>query len=683
MHKNSQILTIVRALGGLLLLVWCAFIHAQPRLPLSMGAGMSAQRIMDPKGQWSIGEVAAFSMHRWTLLKGPLSEGYSRSAVWLRLDPPPNLTTASRLWLEAGPTYLDHVDVFQRAGDGWAVQKGGDMVPLSQRRVARPLVFQIDPRQPVWVRIATSSAMQFHATLHDDSSLYRAVMGQSSAMGSIAGATACLLTAILLTGWWLRSRPLAAFGVVGLITLLHALGTRGYAAEWIPEAYTIWGSHLVGVGAMLLAAGCAWVVREQLTRGTRWQRVDRMLVALALLDLACIAAIPLNAYDRVAWVAVVSPCLSGVAGLWLCTRNRSGRLAHIVILGYVVHAMSAVLIALAFMGVLVLPFHAGGIWALQMVFFGLGQVGVILYGVARNYQQGQDERARALLALQESERVLELRVAERTQALQESRQALGAVLEEERLMRVEQRQFFNMVSHEFRTPLAIVDSAATAQLSFPSQDLDEQKARAAQIRRACRRLTSLVDNCLISDRMDASGFRLLPGLIDMRALLTDATQLVQWSSKHRLHLFLDAAPEHWPCDGTLVRIAVSNLVDNAVKYAAPGDIFVAARRAESGMLEISVADSGPGMSLEACHKVFQLFERGGRADETRGFGLGLWVTQRIARLHGGDVALESELHRGTCFTLCLAPQPLSDTDRSSDALGFLRSVPAVVSSEGR
>jgi signal transduction histidine kinase len=94
-------------------------------------------------------------------------------------------------------------------------------------------------------------------------------------------------------------------------------------------------------------------------------------------------------------------------------------------------------------------------------------------------------------------------------------------------------------------------------------------------------------------------------------------------------------------------------VDNAVKYAQAGQILVAATLNAQGSLELSVTDEGPGLPPDAVQRIFDQFERGHRTDQARGFGLGLWVARRVARLHGGDVRVHSVPGRGTCFTLTL------------------------------
>jgi len=265
-------------------------------------------------------------------------------------------------------------------------------------------------------------------------------------------------------------------------------------------------------------------------------------------------------------------------------------------------------------------------------------------------------QARQIAPLTLSEHLLEERVHQRTEELLRSCNVLQAELESERLLRRDQRQFFDMVNHEFRTLLTVIDSAAIEQAMFPDPDVSAQVGRATQIRRACRRLTALVENYLVSERLDAPRFGLCISQAMVPALVEDAAQLVRWSNRHRLRLLVQDAPATWPCDPTLVHMALSNLVDNAVKHADAGEITVSAQQHEEGRLELSVADEGPGLSPEDVSHIFGRFERGDRVDQTRGFGLGLWVARRVARLHGGDVRVMFLPEGGTCFTLML-PRP--------------------------
>ena len=139
----------------------------------------------------------------------------------------------------------------------------------------------------------------------------------------------------------------------------------------------------------------------------------------------------------------------------------------------------------------------------------------------------------------------------------------------------------------------------------------------------------------------------------MHELVADAVQLVQWSRRHHLVLAIDRQLDAWDCDPTLVRIALSNLVDNAVKYAREGEISVAVRLDAQHRLQFSVSDQGPGLSPATAELIFERYERGDRTDQTCGFGLGLWVARRIARLHGGRLDLLANPQGGLIARLVL------------------------------
>ncbi|MCG3783139.1 sensor histidine kinase [Delftia acidovorans] len=265
----------------------------------------------------------------------------------------------------------------------------------------------------------------------------------------------------------------------------------------------------------------------------------------------------------------------------------------------------------------------------------------------------RSERMQALSRAQAAERELESKVLQRTAQLQTAQQALQTALHSEREMRLEQRQFFNMINHEFRTPLTIVDGAATELQTFPTTDADSLFEQASQIRRASRRLMTLVDTCLINDRLDAGAFRLQLEQTPLDELLEESAELVGWSRRHRLKLDLEHGPQQWQCDPVLVRIAISNLVGNAIKYAKAGDITLAARCDASGDLLISVSDQGPGLAPEAAGQVFEPYERASATRHVNGHGLGLSVVRRIARLHAGDAFFQPAAGGGACFVIRL------------------------------
>ncbi|TAL21213.1 MAG: ATP-binding protein [Nitrospirae bacterium] len=103
------------------------------------------------------------------------------------------------------------------------------------------------------------------------------------------------------------------------------------------------------------------------------------------------------------------------------------------------------------------------------------------------------------------------------------------------------------------------------------------------------------------------------------------------------------------CDPTLIRIALSNLLDNAVKYSGGGAVELSGS-ADDGHVKFAVGDEGPGLNGVDIERLFQRFARG-TAKKVSGAGLGLYVARSIARLHGGDVSAHNKPGGGAVFEL--------------------------------
>ena len=113
-------------------------------------------------------------------------------------------------------------------------------------------------------------------------------------------------------------------------------------------------------------------------------------------------------------------------------------------------------------------------------------------------------------------------------------------------------------------------------------------------------------------------------------------------------------------------MALSNLIDNAVKYARQGQVSVSTTLDTRGWLLLSVSDQGEGLDQQTQARIFHKFERGQYDDKAQGFGLGLWITRHVARLHGGDVLLYSEPGQGCRFVIELPPT-LADAPHPSQS----------------
>ncbi len=224
-----------------------------------------------------------------------------------------------------------------------------------------------------------------------------------------------------------------------------------------------------------------------------------------------------------------------------------------------------------------------------------------------------------------------------------------------------QSRFIAGMSHEFRTPLASVLGYTDLILDHP-QDEQETTAYAAAIGRAARHLLSMVDNVLDQARLEEGGLVLHMAPVDVRRVTDDLAAIVAPLAADKLLGFgayvATAVPDFVTTDVVRLRQILLNIVGNAIKFTTHGEVGLEIDWRD-GVLTATVTDTGPGIAEEERERIFEAFRRGAQSSGTRGAGLGLNITRRLLELLGGDISLESELGRGSRFTLHI-PAPRAD-----------------------
>ncbi|MBI2235525.1 MAG: hybrid sensor histidine kinase/response regulator [Magnetospirillum sp.] len=262
--------------------------------------------------------------------------------------------------------------------------------------------------------------------------------------------------------------------------------------------------------------------------------------------------------------------------------------------------------------------------------------------------------------LVEANSTLEARVERRTAELMASREALArakerteAALARETEAKHHQRQFLSMVSHEFRTPLAIIDSAAQI-LALRAGTADESSQRRLDtIRGSVQRLIGLIDTCLADEQLESGTIALREQAFDMAEMLGGVVANQRAANPSReIRL---AAPSRTPAwgDPEMLALAVGNLIGNAVKYSPEDQPVEVAAGKHDGGVAVTVADHGIGIPSDDIPNLFKRFHRAPNARGVPGSGIGLHMVRQIADLHGGTVSVDSGVGRGSVFTLCL------------------------------
>ena len=213
------------------------------------------------------------------------------------------------------------------------------------------------------------------------------------------------------------------------------------------------------------------------------------------------------------------------------------------------------------------------------------------------------------------------------------------------------------VSHELRTPLASILGATTVLTSAPAVTADPKlEALAKVVREETERLNTVIQNLLDATRISADALRPRFEWAEVADIVNAALQ------RHRARLTghevkLDLAPE-LPLayvDQNLIEQALGHVIENAMKYSPPGSPIRICGAVENGMIAVTVADSGAGLTADELGRLGERFFRGDRASATTtGSGLGLWIARAFLHANGGSLDVSSDgADRGATLILRL------------------------------
>ncbi|EWH03986.1 PAS domain-containing sensor histidine kinase [Halomonas sp. BC04] len=218
------------------------------------------------------------------------------------------------------------------------------------------------------------------------------------------------------------------------------------------------------------------------------------------------------------------------------------------------------------------------------------------------------------------------------------------------------RSFAATVSHQFRTPLAVIDSGLQRLLRRGEQMTpQDRQERYTRLRDAVAHMTRLVESALTAARLDGGQVEAEAAPCDLASITQQVCQLQEEAAgTRRITLESTASsPLLVICDRALVEQILANLVSNALKYSAP-DAPITVRLDRNGEhASCSVQDRGIGIPEADMPQLFERFFRAQNVAAMPGIGLGLNIARHLARFQHGDITVDSRLGVGTTFTLTL------------------------------
>lgn len=600
--------------------------------------------------------------HRFQPLGRALNAGYSGGAWWLRVDlSVPPAMVGRTAYLQAWMPDLDEVRF--RTPDG-VEHANGVIVPVAQRgaqvRVPTVELKLAAPTTTVHLRVKASGTATLIPQVLSPLALLEASERQMFYLGALGGALLIVLVINLVNAY--ATRESIFFVYAGLVATagLTTLSRYGFLnADLIPDARLL--IPLIALPVNLLAVFAILFSSRILRIDQTHPRLFKPLQGLAILIGLSFSlqftdwALYANQMLMVVMLAygLVSMLVSG----WDTLRapKRSG----IFVFAAYAAFMSAQIIS---------------------IFAALGTVPATLMTV-QAWEYGTWIHLLLLhLALASGLRVERHRA--RTNEL--AMRVAQAELEEQRRASEDKSRFIEMLAHEINTPLSVIDSSVQSLEMLTDIGSDAVRERHRRIRSSVHLVSRLINETASRDRLDNGAWQVRLSQIDPRALIASVIDPLE----HRLTLIEGGEPFVWPCevggspgavevrigtplapilaDHRLVEIAMSNLVDNARKYATPGTtIRVEARRLtrpeagrEGSSLLLTVTSAGGTTAQAELDQLFNKYFRAHTHPGVAGIGLGLYLVRSIAELHGGQAGVEAVDGPGLRFWIRL---PVDET----------------------
>jgi signal transduction histidine kinase/CheY-like chemotaxis protein len=557
---------------------------------------------------------------------GDMARGYSRNAFWLRLElANPGPAPVERL-LQVGHPRLEQVSFFEATAAGWRRTDSGLAVPI----VRRPL-FAVDALLPLrlapgeqrtlLVRAASATTIDMTPILWEPMTYHRDTMRFMTTQ--VMGIGGLLVIAVLSLLIWLRSRNRL---------YLYFSGTELARAVFMAAFTTLWQTSFwpedrsLDVRLLIpLGAGCAILLYVPYVRGfvgefQRNRYAHALLLAMGALTAAAMLWAILIDY-RAAQLLLFSSAVAVATGAFLFLdswRRGNGAAGYMAVANGLFLVIQVVVIVTNFGGAkfshLTISLYVWG---------SLLGAPLVLLGLA---VQSEDLRDRLMVAQAES------------------------------AARVE---FLARMSHELRTPLDTI--LGTAQLLSKPDSRLRLAAGLEDIANSGWRLLRMIDDILDYSRGMVGRLAIVPAPVDWPTFLLRLehnARLLAERAGNTFTLQADRATVGLRFDEARVRQILDNLLVNAARHTQGGwirlECMIGAPDGHGRVrLDFAVADAGEGIALEDRERIFRPFERVGRRAQQggKGVGLGLAIARQLVEMMDGQIAVESEVAKGTCFRL--------------------------------
>ncbi|AGM41400.1 periplasmic/7TM domain sensor diguanylate cyclase [Spiribacter salinus M19-40] len=624
----------------------------------------------DPTATMTLDEVraadasGAFEPHQSA---DAVNFGLSSSAFWLRFTLAGEAMQPQRYLLEVGFYALTDVRLFHP--DGRVMETGqhqpASARPWPHRHLVFPVKLTTAKEQTYYLRVASVGSITAPLTLWRPDAFAQHVQINYLWVATYYGAALALLVYNFLLYVSLRDRNYLLYCGFLFFTAASMFVMNGFGAYTL--APLNW-PRTIGTNTFFSLAGVFAVcfLRGFLSTRQEMPQMDRALQILvgAFIFIAALPVVETPVRIGVGLLStlgvITGPLVIAVTLISWRQGNQSAR--------FLLAAWAVMLVAVSIQTARnfdLIPTNAltlnllqiGSLLDMLLLSFALADR-IQAERRAREHAQATALEAQAQLVsgLKDSERELEQKVQERTEALE-------SALARERDTLNRYIEFGALIAHEFRNPLAIISNQTQLAELEQARSSKPSAARLRTIGRAAERLQHLFDQWLKSDRLKDNIDALNPQPINLAEWLPIMLDSGDLRVTHDVKL-LRADRLTVLADEALLGTALHNLVDNAAKYSPANQAIEVETRTTAEWIGIAVTDHGPGVPPAERTRIFEKHHRAADNPSRRGLGLGLYFVAEVMKAHGGRVTLDSEPGRGSTFILWLPWQSV-DTDQTT------------------
>ena len=539
-----------------------------------------------------------------------LSKGYSQSAFWVRLKIAPVMTekAAESLVLKIQPTYLDEIQLYDPAEPLRLNRVVGDRYPYANNeRKSLTYDFLIPATKEeryVWLRLKTTSTNLMQLSVVSEVDAVAMDRQFDVATSAILSALIVFIFWAVVHWWSTRDRLVGIFVVrqlFGLAFFMAYIGClRVWLAGWISPTILDFTLSFFVLSSTTVAMWFHWEFFKEYLIGPKWQAVFKSALALFPIEIVLflLGKVSMALAINMALVFIV-PILMFLISVFAVPWDKLQGSVYVLPRRYLVLAHAMYLFVTSLTTLPSLALASGSIFSPHAVLMHAFLTAIVLISVIYY-------RANRI----EEERAVSVALAQQN-------------ADNERTKREEQARFLEMLTHEFKTSLAVL------KMALGSADLGGKEGRYAN--RAVDSMNDVIERC---SQVQALSDEQVPVDIDEIDLIGLLSAIVMSShSEDRICLHGDAVPKV-RTDEKLLKVILSNLIDNALKYSKPLSVVDVKVQAVGNEVLVTVSNQVGNAGVPDKDRVFSKYYRSERAHEQIGSGLGLYLTQQFVQMLG-------------------------------------------------